>query len=179
MSEENVRERSPEDRPQDSGPDERTLDPAVVRFERAEGRLRMREGEGEWREVGVVRLFPLSDPQRWLAVLDAEQADIGVLCDLDGLGPQQRELIEDELRRRYLTPVVKAITAVRHRGDVTEWSVETDRGPTTIVIRNVREKVKEPLPGHLMIEDAQDNRFEIPDTSALDPASRKLLDLEI
>ncbi len=160
-------------------PEGRTLAPADVCFRREDARLQMREGEGEWREVSVVRLFPLSEPERWLAVLDDKQADIGLLCDLEGFEPEQRLLLEDELRRRYLTPVITAISAIRHRGDVAEWTVATDRGETSIVVRNVREKVKEPLPGHLTIEDAQGNRYEIPHRAALDAASRRLLDMEI
>ena len=160
-------------------PEGRTLAPADVCFRREEARLQMREGEGAWREVSVVRLFPLSDPGGWLAVVDDKQADIGLLSDLEGYEPDQRALIEDELRRRYLTPVITAITAIRHRGDVAEWTVETDRGETSIVVRNVREKVKEPLPEHLTIEDARGNRYEIPDRTALDAASRRLLDREV
>ena len=140
----------------------------------------MREGEGEWREVGVVRLFPLSNRRYAPRRCSMPSRRTSECCAIStALGRSRRELIEDELRRRYLTPVVKAITAGRHRGDVTEWSVETDRGPTTIVIRNVREKVKEPLPGPPDHRGRAGQPLRNVTRPPLNPASRKLLDLEI
>ncbi|HCA46055.1 MAG TPA: hypothetical protein DEP45_01490 [Armatimonadetes bacterium] len=160
-------------------PEGRTLDPAEVLFRRETGRLQMREGDGEWRDVSALRLFPLSEPERWISVVDEKQVEIGVFSDLRALEPEQRDLIEEELRRRYLAPAILEIISIRHRYDVTEWTVETDRGPAVFMMRSVQEKVKEPRPRHLILEDAEGNRYDIPDIEALDPVSRRWLDQEV
>lgn len=157
----------------------RVLEPAEVCFRRDGGRLQMRDDDGEWREVSAVRLFPLSEPDRYVSIIDAEQAEIGVFEDLSSLPPEQREIVEEELRRRYLTPIITEILSIRHRYDTSEWTVETNRGPAVFIMRNIREKVREPLPRHLTLEDAEGNRFDIPDIETLDPESRRLLDQEI
>ncbi len=157
----------------------RVLEPGEVRFRREQGRLRMSDGHEAWRDVTLVRLFPLSEPERWISVLDGDSNEIGVILDLAELGAAQRRLAEEELGRRYLTPRIERILACRQRFDTVEWDVETDRGPATLVIRDLREKVKEPLPGHLSVEDVEGNRYDIPDTGALDPTSQRLLDEQI
>ena len=160
-------------------PEVRTFDPQALQLRRKAGRLQMLGDDGEWQEISAVRLFPLSEEDRWVSLIDAEQAEIGMLSHLQDLPAEQREMVEEELRRRYLTPIITEILSIRRRYDTTEWTVETDRGPAKFIMRNIREKVKEPLPRHLSLEDAEGNRFDIPDVEALDPASRKWLDQEI
>jgi len=154
------------------------LDPAGIQLRREGGRLQMQR-DGEWQPVSAVRLFPLSEQDRFISIVDEEQAEIGMLTVLDGLKGDQREMLEEELHRRYLTPIITEILSIRRRYDTSEWTVETDRGRAMFVMRNIREKVKEPLPRHLTLEDAEGNRFDIPDIEALDAASRRLLDQEI
>lgn len=53
------------------------------------------------------------------------------------------------------------------------------RSPRVFVLCTMREKTKQPLRRHIILEAVEGNRYEIPDIDALDPASRQLLDLEI
>lgn len=161
---------------------ERSVEPAVlapheVTFRCEGGRLQMRRREEEqWRDVGAVRLFPLSDPNRWISIVDEQLKEVGLLLDLSALCRAERRCVEEELRRRYLTPRILRVIACRTRFDMSEWVVETDRGPATFLVRDAREKIKEPLPRHLTVIDVENNRYDIPDVEALDPASRRLLE---
>ncbi len=161
----------------------RLLDPARVRFRTIGHRLELclpPAGEAPfepvWQEASLLRMFPLSDEYGWLAVLNADGKELGVLRDLHGMAHDSLAAVREELRRRYLVPRITAILAVRDRADVTEWRVETDRGPAVFQVRHLSENLKQPLPGHLSLTDVEGNRYDIPDLGALDDDSRRRLE---
>jgi len=154
----------------------RFLDPASVAFERIGGRLNMTGPDDDERQpVSLVHLFPLSETEAWVSVLDKEGHEIGILQTLKGLPEESLKLAREELRRRYVVPLIQRVLACRERHDLVEWKVETDRGSATFLTRNVREQVQQPVPDHFSIADVEGNRFDVPDLTALDPASRALL----
>ena len=159
------------------------LEPQALHFRREGTRVQMRkegeEGEEEWGEVTLVRLFPLTDPNTWLSFLDKEGREVGVLLDLAGLSAEDHALVQDELRRRYLVPEVSRILSRRPRFDLMEWAVETDRGPTTFLTRNLREQQQPPGSDRIIITDIEGNRYDIPNLEALDPVSRRRLDSQL
>ena len=159
-------------------PDElRFLDPATVAFRLDGQTLQMRgPGESDWREVTLARLFPLSDPTGWLAVADKDDKEVGIVADLGKLAPESVTAVRQALQLRYLVPQIRRIVACRDRLDGVEWTVETDRGETKFLIRQMHENVKQPISGRLMLTDVEGNRYDIPDVQALDPVSRALIE---
>jgi len=156
------------------------LDPAGVQLRREGQRLQLRQdAEGEWAEVTLVRLFPLSDPQGWLSVLDSKGNEVGIVLGLDALPKDQRSAAQEELDRRYLVPQILRILGVRDRGELVVWSVETDRGPTEFMTRHLREQVKEAMPTRLALVDVEGNRYDVPEIADLDAESRRLLETRI
>ena len=55
------------------------------------------------------------------------------------------------------------------------WTAETDRGIITFEIRNHIASVKPLYDGRVLIRDANDNRYEIPDYRKLDKKSKAML----
>jgi hypothetical protein len=154
----------------------RFLDPASVAFDRVGGRLNMTGPDGDERQpVTLVHVFPLSEKEAWISVLDKEGHEIGILKTLKGLPEESLKIAREELRRRYVVPLIRRVLACRERHDLVEWKVETDRGSATFLTRNVREQVQEPVPNHFSIADVEGNRYDVPDLLALDPASRAFL----
>lgn len=135
-----------------------------------------RRGNEEWHEVRLLRLFPLTEPEAWLSVQDTEGKEIGILESLHGLAPESLAVVREALGRRYLIPQITRILGSARRFDLVEWTVETDRGAATIVLRHPQENVKHPLPRRLTITDVEGNRYDIPDVDLLDPASRRRLE---
>jgi hypothetical protein len=154
----------------------RMLEPGAVAMRTNTHRLEVRLGEDDWREGSLARLFPLSEPEAWIAVLAADGKERGVLRTLKGLSHDSLAAARDELRRRYLVPSILVIHGIRDRHDVSEWRVDTDRGPAVFQVRNFIDSAKTPVPGRLAITDVEGNRYDIPDINALDPDSRKRLD---
>jgi hypothetical protein len=153
------------------------LDTASVRLRREGQRLELHvDGGNGWRQVTLVRLFPLTEPDGWIAVLDGEGNETGILLDLAGLAADSRAAAEEELQRRYLVPQIVRILACKTlRHGLIRWTVETDKGEATFITRHLREQIKEPAPTRLTLLDIEGNRYDIPHIAALDPDSRLLL----
>ena len=166
--------------PEETSSELRFLDPAIAQFRQQGARLQFREKhDAEWRDVTLVRLFPLTEPERWISLVEMNGKEIGILKDARPLGLDALRLVRDELRRRYLVPQVQRILACRSRADLVEWTVESDRGRLTFLTREVREQIKEHQPTRLSIVDVEGNRYDIPDLAALDPESRRRLDAQL
>src|SRR5688500_11648919 len=98
------------------------------------GRLVLADEQGR-QDVGVeaVRGFPIGDSRHGIALHDAEGREIRWIDDLDAVPPPARALLESELARRQLMPVLHRIVTVSTQTEPSEWEVETDRGLTRFV----------------------------------------------
>jgi len=160
----------------EENPGVRYLEPANLHFFRHGHTLRLTVGdECSLIKATVVRAFPLSHATRYFSELDGGGKETGVIRDLAGLSPENRGLVEEELTRRYVIPVITRVISLRERFETQEWVVETERGRTDFSTRNLHDASSEPSPGRLIIADVDGNRYEIPSVSALDPASRRFL----
>jgi hypothetical protein len=154
----------------------RYLDPHKLRFFPCGATLRLTlEDDRCYLKVTVVRVFPLTRPQRPLSVRDGANKEVGILVDAAELDPESRRLVQEELDRRYLTPTIQRIVAVKERFGTVEWDVETDRGPWKFTMRNPRENVVQPSPGRYLLTDVDGNRFDVRDLAALDAPSQNWL----
>lgn len=126
--------------------------------------------------VKPVWAAPLSRPGQYLALLDGKGNEIALLPTLDELAPDSREAVLQEVRLRYLTARVEAVTQARQEFGVTYWSVLTDRGARDFVTQNLQENAVWLSETHLLLLDVDGSRFEIEDVSRLDDHSRRLVE---
>ena len=122
------------------------------------------------------RLFPLSGLEKYITLLDEEGVEQAIIRDLRTLPAQERKTIEDCLREYYLIPKVTKITDSREKYGVVTLEVETDRGNAVIEIRNLLYGMKLLYGSRVLLRDGSDNRYEIPDLTALDKQSRQKID---
>lgn len=140
-------------------------------------RLRVvRENDRCWLDAKPTWAAPLSRPGKYLALLDSKNEEITLLeSPQDELSPESWRAAREELRRRDLTARVSKITSAREEYGATYWSVQTDRGARDFVMQNLAENAIWVSDTHLLLVDAQGNRFEIANTDALDARSQTLL----
>ena len=120
------------------------------------------------------RLFPVSDLNRFITLLDENGAEQAVIRDLNTLPKDQRKIIEDCLAEYYLIPKILRIRAYEERFDGLTLHTDTDKGPADIEIRVLLKGFK--MDGvRALLRDINDNRYEIPDVTRLDNLSRQIL----
>jgi len=154
----------------------RILDPKRMRIFREAGvpRLTLRD-DRSWSKVSVARAFPLSDPDHYLGFLDGDGKDIGLLHDPGQLDPESRQIVDEELEKRYFVPVVERVLAIKEEFGTIYWTVETDRGQKEIIVRNLRDSLQELSASRVIITDVDGNRFEFADVSKLDAKSQSAI----
>ena len=86
------------------------------------------------------------------------------------------EAVEEELERAYFSPHIQRIVNVTVANRVPRWEVETDRGPRAFEIYSSRRDIRHLGGGRVLVQDADGNRYEIPDYRLLEPASRALVE---
>ena len=98
-----------------------------------------------------------------------------MLQTLDGLDDLSRQIVAEELSRRYFLPKVQSVSFVKEEFGTSTWEVETDKGPRKFIVQNLRDSAQDLSPGRVLITDKDGVRYEFPDVSALDAKSRAIL----
>lgn len=140
-----------------------------------EGKLRLEMDGKCWLDVRPVWAAPLSQPKRYLGLLDGKDKEITMVTDPSTLPADQFEILENELNRRYLTAQVERIVKCSTEFGATYWTVDTDRGRKEFVTQSLQENALWMGRYQLLLIDVDGNRFEISDLRTLDPASQKML----
>ena len=121
------------------------------------------------------RLFPISDKNRYIALLDESGVEQAVIRDLSVLPAEDQKIIEDCLLEYYLVPKILCIRDCHERFDGITLFTDTDHGPANIEIRVLNHGLRMANDYRALLRDVNDNRYEIPDVSQLDKHSRQIL----
>jgi hypothetical protein len=124
--------------------------------------------------VKIVRAAPLSDPNRYISVVDANGEEVCMINDPLALDEQARHILHEELERQSVTLAVRRINALHVEPGISYLDIDTDRGPRDVVLRDAGETVRF-FGKRLLLVDVDGNRFEIPDVPGLDTRSAKLI----
>lgn len=127
--------------------------------------------------VGIVpvRAYPLSAPDEGLSLMNTDGHEVLWIDRLSALPAAWRQLLEAELAVRELTPQVTALLDVSSFSTPSTWTVDTDRGRTSFVLKS-EDDIRRLGDGRLLIHSAQGLNFGIADRTRLDKHSRKLLE---
>ena len=121
------------------------------------------------------RLFPRSGGNRYVALLDGDGNQVAVIRNADNLLPESKETLLAAIDEYYMIPRITRFIKMTEKFKIWMWTAETDKGVITFEIRNHLASVKPLYDGRVLIRDANDNRYEIPDYRTLDKKSRKML----
>lgn len=155
------------------------LEPDSVRFWRLDSSATVRcevLSERCVLDARVRRAFPLSHPEAYVSVEDGAGKEIGILRSLEGLDPDSRAVIDQELDRRYFTPTILEITKLWQEGGIWTFHVRTQRGEATFYVRNWRDSAHEIQPGRWQIRSIDSQRYDIRSFDDLDERSKMLLE---
>lgn len=143
----------------------------------AHGRLVLTMPDGSVHEnITPVRAFPIAAPQEGLALLGADGHEVVWVARLDQLSAADRRLIEEELAVREFTPAIEKILSVSSFSTPSTWEVQTDRGPAQFVLKGEEDIRRLGSRTRLLIASSDGLQFRVPDATALDRPSRRLLE---
>jgi hypothetical protein len=152
------------------------LEPGDVSFSRCQGGVFQGVVEGKaFEEIILFRIFPFQYTTQYISVRDAKGDEIGVIRDIDELDEESRAEMDKELQLRYFLPLVTRIDVVKQKSDLWIWELQTNLGPTRIVMRNLHEHMQYPSANRIILTDINGKRCEIRDWKALDSHSRNQL----
>ena len=158
----------------------RYLTPENAEFARTEGGFVSLKTEGEeYSRVQVVRMFPFSEPGKYISIRTAEETskEIGVIEQMEVFPQDVREMLTEQLGLRYFTPIITRIYQIKDEYGFAYFDVDTDRGLCLFVIRMGGNAVVHLSDTRIIISDIDENRFEIPDVTKLTVKEQKKLDL--
>lgn len=142
----------------------------------ASGRLQFINAQGELHEgVLPVRAFPLASPEEGISLVSTEGHELTWIEQLQDLPQETRALLQAELALRDFVPEITQLKSVSSFGTPSLWTVQTDRGGTTFVLRG-EEDIRRLAGSALLIASGDGVQFSIADMRALDRASRRLLE---
>ena len=86
-----------------------------------------------------------------------------------------RDLISQELERRYFVPIIEKVLSVKEEYGSVVWKVDTDKGEIEFTIRNMRDNMVELSASRIMLTDVDGNRYEVVDIGKLDLKSQAVI----
>lgn len=140
------------------------------------GRLQFINAQGERHEgVVPVRAFPLAAPDEGISLVGTEGHELAWIEQLQALTEETRTLLQAELALRDFLPEITQLKSVSSFGTPSVWTVQTDRGDTSFVLKG-EEDIRRLTGGALLIAAGDGVQFSIADMRALDRPSRRLLE---
>ena len=119
------------------------------------------------------RLFPFTNTENYITLLDEKENEVAMIKSLDDLDPESKKAIKDCFFEYYMIPEIKEILHVDDKFGTLKWSVLTDRGNVEFSIRNRHSDIKLIGKKRLIVRDSNDNRYHVNDISLLDKKSLK------
>lgn len=126
-------------------------------------------------ELELHRMFPVTGLTKYIALLDKEGNEIAVIRNIEDLMPESKKVVENCLREYYMIPRIIRFIKMSEKFKIWMWTAETDKGVCTFEIRNHITAIKPLYDGRVLIKDANDNRYEIPNVNDLDKKSLSMI----
>jgi hypothetical protein len=163
----------------DKEPDYEFLDPDKIRLFRSDlGWLRLEvEDDRCYLDVKVTRTFPLSNPDSFYGLLNAKDRVIGIVVDPSKLDKNSGIICEEEVKRRYFTPIINKIIRMKEEHGAIYCEVECNMGSREFVVKGIRDAILDLGDGRVLIMDVDGNRYMVDDWLKLDNKSRRLLEI--
>jgi len=125
--------------------------------------------------VMAVRSFPVAAPEEGIAVVDVDGKELLWIPHLSHLSDTVRANVLKALVQREFMPQILKLHGVSSFVTPSTWDIETDRGPTTLLLKG-EEDIRRLSGTVLLVTDGHGVQFLIRDLAQMDRYSRKLLD---
>jgi len=125
--------------------------------------------------VMAVRSFPVAAPEEGIALVDVDGKELLWIPHLNQLSEGVRAKVLAAMTQREFMPRILKLHGVSSFVTPSTWDIETDRGPTTLLLKG-EEDIRRLSASVLLVTDGHGVQFLIRDLAQMDRFSRKLLD---
>ena len=135
--------------------------------------------DGKEERMGIFeskRAFPFEKDEEFIVLVSQDGKDLGFIRSIADRTAEEQALLKADLQRRYFMPKITKIYKVSERFAFSYWKVDTTSGPLEFSVRDTYKSLIH-LGSRIIVTDADGNRYDIPDVSRLDKASKKKIDL--
>ncbi len=154
----------------------RVFEPDEISFSRgAGGVLQGVIGGSAYDELAIHRVFPFQYASEYISIRNVKGDELGIILSIDALDAESAEELRRELQYRYFLPMVTRVDRVREQNEMWVWELQTNLGPTRMMMRNLHEHMIYPGANRIILTDMSGKRCEIADWQALDRHSRNQL----
>lgn len=133
-------------------------------------------GEEHYDRIQVFCTFPFTDRNCCVSIRESTEKakEIGMIRNLDqDMEPDTVQMLQEQISLRYFTPVITKIKNVKEEYGFAYFDVVTDHGPCRFAIHMGGSAVVHLSETRILIMDLDENRFEIPDITALSTREQK------
>lgn len=128
--------------------------------------------------VFAVRCMPVYYPERYISLRyrdhEKREVEVGLIRDLADWPEETRTLVRESLLKRYFVHTIVGIEEIKPYGSYLGFRVQTDLGPMEFMMRWQGDRAHDYGQGGKMLLDTDDNRYLVPDVSALAESERRL-----
>ena len=145
------------------------------------GFIALKTGDKEYPRVGVYLTFPLTNPEEFISIREADEKakEIGLIESLSKFPQEQQEMLREQIKLRYFIPVITKVLDVKDEYGYAYWNVVTTFGACRFTTQMSGDAVIHLSDSRLLVTDIDGNRYEITDFYQLGVMERKKLDLFI
>ena len=122
----------------------------------------------------VCRLFPWSQPGRWVSLRDGDDEEVELVRDAADLEDDSRVALEEALAEAGFVMEIQSIESIEEEIEIRTFEVTTAQGQRTF--QTARDEWPSQLEGGgLLLKDVAGDLYAVRDPKTLDDVSQRLL----
>jgi len=160
------------------------IDTQNIEFYISKGKLLCLKLDGkDVGRVSIKRMFPFQFPDEYISVCpenhlrNETEKEIGIIRKLNNLPKIQKDILIDELNKRYFMPDIVEIIKIKEEFGNLSFEVITDAGKSEFTVTDMGSNIKSLGTNKIMLTDVYGNRFCIPNVNALKDKELKILEI--
>lgn len=160
------------------------LDASLVEFYKTDsGFTAMKYNNIDYARVAILKLFPFKFENEYLSVRKetdkrTEKAEeIGILRSIENLPQVQKQIVTEELKRRYFMPEVTSVIKAKEEYGHSTWLVETTSGKREFTVKDMNSNLLHLGNNKVIITDICGNRFLFNDITKMGDQAMKIAEI--
>ncbi len=138
--------------------------------------LRVKEKDFEGRAF-VSLAFPFETKEDYICIQNEDKEEIGMIRTLSDLTLSERELVKEEIRKKYFAPKILKILKLTERYGASYWDCETDYGLRKFTVKDPHRNILRLGEDRAFVVDVDGCRYEIESFQKLDKKSHSKIEI--